>query len=156
MIDWQKNGVNLTDENRKKLFDIFNQYRILTAGNHGILGKQALNEQLKKIFFQHGQQQSNYYFFHGLPIMITANDYHLGLFNGDIGICLWVNGALMVCFADKDKLVAINQLSPSVCEPAYAMTIHKSQGSEFDCVAVCGAVTSAVVKSRVDLYYHHT
>ncbi|WP_394260911.1 exodeoxyribonuclease V subunit alpha [Moraxella boevrei] len=137
LIDWQKNGVNLTDENRKKLFDIFNQYRILTAGNHGILGKQALNEQLKKIFFQHGQQQSNYYFFHGLPIMITANDYHLGLFNGDIGICLWVNGALMVCFADKDKLVAINQLSPSVCEPAYAMTIHKSQGSEFDCVAVC-------------------
>lgn len=62
LIDWQKNGVNLTDENRKKLFDIFNQYRILTAGNHGILGKQALNEQLKKIFFQHGQQQSNYYF----------------------------------------------------------------------------------------------
>lgn len=75
--------------------------------------------------------------FHGLPIMIIANDYHLGLFNGDIGICLWVNGALMICFADKDKLVAINQLSPSVCEPAYAMTIHKSQGSEFDCVAVC-------------------
>ncbi|ELA08316.1 exodeoxyribonuclease V subunit alpha [Moraxella macacae 0408225] len=141
---WQKttnmDSVNIdTDEfdtNCKKLFATFNQYRILTAGNHGILGKQMLNEQLKKIFLQKtGLVNHNYYFYHGLPIMINTNDYHLGLFNGDIGICLWIKESLMVCFADK--LVAINQLSPSVCEPAYAMTIHKSQGSEFDCVAVC-------------------
>ena len=75
----------------------------------------------------------------GRPILITRNDYGLDLYNGDIGICLWdsVKQSLRVWFERPDgslKSYAINLLP--TFETVYAMTIHKSQGSEFGEVLV--------------------
>ena len=66
--------------------------------------------------------------------MIRRNDYNLRLYNGDIGIFLKDEaGQLRVCFPDADG--QYRWITPSrlpLLEPAYAMTVHKSQGSEFD------------------------
>ena len=72
--------------------------------------------------------------YHGRPIMITQNNYHLGLFNGDIGLCLMdEKQQLRVYFQMTDGTIADFQSSrlPSL-ETVYAMTVHKSQGSEFE------------------------
>ncbi len=120
---------------RQQLFNVFDTYRILSAGHHGKLGVTLLNmmivEQHKKLL----TTRSDNYFYHGLPVMIQKNDYQLELFNGDVGICLFVQGQMKVCFTDK--VIDASRLNIESCQPAYAMTIHKSQGSEFNHVAIC-------------------
>lgn len=71
---------------------------------------------------------------HGTPVMITVNDYELELYNGDIGL-LWRSeaGVLEACFGKMDGTVRrlpVQSLPQFV--PAWALTVHKSQGSEFD------------------------
>jgi len=68
----------------------------------------------------------------GRPILITQNDYALGLYNGDIGLCLFDDEKAKVFFEQPDgsiKSVLASRIPEH--ETAYAMTIHKSQGSEF-------------------------
>lgn len=128
----------------EKLFGVFDNYRILSAGHHGKLGDTAINQAIshyhkRKVL---NLPLSDSYFYHGQPIMMLTNDYQLGVFNGDIGICLLVEHPndtqplqLMACFADK--VIDISRLNTDSCTTAYALTIHKSQGSEFGHVAVC-------------------
>ncbi len=75
--------------------------------------------------------------YHGRPVMVTLNDHALGLYNGDIGICMRdeedPDQRLKVYFELPDG--SVKAVIPSRVpqhETAYAMTIHKSQGSEFD------------------------
>lgn len=72
----------------------------------------------------------------GTPVMVTANDYALGLFNGDIGVVVDAGGARRVAFgpAPAPRLVPLNRLE--AIETVHATTIHKSQGSEFSHVIV--------------------
>ena len=80
--------------------------------------------------------------FHGQPLLVTENRHADGLANGDIGICWEVGGERAVYFPapvaeatpDGVRRVPVGQLPPT--EPAWALTIHKSQGSEFDAVGV--------------------
>jgi exodeoxyribonuclease V alpha subunit len=108
----------------------------------------------------------------GRPVMISRNDYELNLFNGDIGIAMMVAGndgrqELRVCFvaADSsaksavDKSVAeksnVRQLLPTRLpdhETAFAMTVHKSQGSEFSDVALVLPENHSPVISRELIY----
>lgn len=123
-------------ETRQQMFELFDSYRILTAGHQGQLGSATINQKLSTLYHRTTKlPKAEGFFYHGLPVMMTHNDYQLGLFNGDIGICLEVDKTIWVCFADK--VIASSRLSRESCEPAYAMTIHKSQGSEFDKVAIC-------------------
>jgi exodeoxyribonuclease V alpha subunit len=78
--------------------------------------------------------------YHGRPIMITVNDYQLELFNGDVGL-VWADpehdGQLRVFFAAEGG--GMRSFSPFRLprhETVYAMTVHKSQGSEFEQVAL--------------------
>lgn len=115
----------------------FNQYRLLTALREGPYGVTGLNEKLEKLFHRQGfihrpfNQLNKHYA--GRPIMISRNDSPLGLFNGDIGIILPDDdGALRAYFQYPDG--AIKGIQPNrlpLHETAYAMTVHKSQGSEF-------------------------
>ena len=112
----------------------FNRYRILSSSNHGDFGTVAINRALAE---RHRRDLGLAYgeFFHGLPLLVTANDYRLELFNGDIGLCWQRAGGLVVRFPGQ-KTVALNQLNPRQLLPAYALTVHKAQGSEFDEVAL--------------------
>lgn len=76
-------------------------------------------------------------FYRNRPLLVTENRHADGLANGDIGVCGWADGARVVHFPDGaggTRAVPLGQLPPT--EPAWALTIHKSQGSEFDAVGV--------------------
>lgn len=137
MQQWYSKPVNIFEaNNRKGLFEVFDRYRILCAGHQGQLGTQSINQQMSLAFTEFSKiTRTKAYFYHGLPIIIQNNDYQLGLFNGDIAICLLYQGQLYACFAEK--VIPIQRLSRESCDYAYAMTIHKSQGSEFHTVAIC-------------------
>ncbi len=135
------NDNNLTDEQLIQragvLFDTFNQFRILTAGHQGNLGDDEINARLENTHKKRLKlplSSSNWY--HARPIIIKKNNYHQSLYNGDIGLCLQIGNEFKLYFEHKSALVPVNMLNESDLSTAYAMTIHKSQGSEFDHVAI--------------------
>ena len=107
------------------------KFRILVANKSLEIGTDKLNQKIEKLIGK--TIDSNY---KGKPIMITQNSYSLGLFNGDVGI-IWpdATGKLRAYFDGKqDKAFSLNMLPKY--ESVYAMTIHKTQGSEFDEVVI--------------------
>ncbi len=141
-------------ESFNNLMNMLNQFKVLTAGHHGRAGDHAINEYLSE---QHKKllklPLSKSPWYHGRPIMILQNSYELGLFNGDIGICMQSGeGRLEVFFENQDQGIAINMLSNDRVATAYAMTIHKSQGSEFTHVAICFDDNNARLLSKELIY----
>ncbi|TYK64582.1 exodeoxyribonuclease V subunit alpha [Colwellia echini] len=152
--------------NVKDAFTLLSQFRVLCATRQGDYGVEQLNEQIKgylgkstpfHLQTQQGQQSHNM-LYHGLPIMINQNDYRLGLYNGDIGIIWHVedkngNKHLMACFEESSAVDGIRKILPSRLpqfESVYAMTIHKTQGSEFTHVAmVLSANDNASDESKI-------
>ena len=129
------------------LMNVFDQYRILASTKHGDLGVKGINNFITNSI----QQKFNLggaEWYLGRPVMITQNNYKLGLSNGDIGIC--VNhrknkGEFEVYFQSSNKWVSTSRLPKSI-QTAYAMTIHKSQGSEFYKVAIVLDESEAALK----------
>ena len=117
----------------------FDDYRVLSAIRHGNLGLNVLNEQIEQRVLEATQQAKQGEWYVGRPVMMTYNDYQLGLSNGDIGICFkqQQQGQIQfaVYFPSLQKWVAAARLPKSI-HTAYALTIHKSQGSEFTHTAV--------------------
>ncbi len=92
-------------------------------------------------------------FYPARPILITANDYQLELFNGDLGVCFLDAGRLWAFFpgpAGEPRRLPLARLPPH--ETAWAMTVHKAQGSEFDRVLLVLGDTDSRVMSRELLY----
>ena len=123
------------------VIQVFDDYRILTAIRHGAFGLKQLNQQMEQRLL-HGlsrytAKQGDWYV--GRPVMMTYNDYQLGLSNGDIGICFkrqrQGQTQFEVYFPSLEKWVLATRL-PKNIETAFALTIHKSQGSEFTHTAV--------------------
>lgn len=149
-------------------FALLAQFRVLCATRQGDFGVEQLNEVIKSYLGKNNApyQQNQHALYHGQPIMINENDYRLGLYNGDIGIIWRVVDQegkvhLMACFEDTSseskKLddaeptqPAIRQILPSRLpkfESVYAMTIHKTQGSEFSHVAMVISATESEQQS---------
>lgn len=114
----------------------FANFRILCALRKGEFGVEEINRQLEAALHAAGLVDSSNRFYHGRPIMITSNDYTLNLYNGDIGLCLrdpQTEQRIRVFFQDAEgQLRAILPSRLPGHETAYAMTVHKSQGSEFE------------------------
>ncbi|MGD9240425.1 MAG: exodeoxyribonuclease V subunit alpha [Desulfobacterales bacterium] len=117
------------------------RFKILCALNIGPLGAQAINKLAEQVLSRQNLIQldpmAENPWYAGRPVLITRNNYQLGLFNGDIGITLPAAEArekqLFVYFPDDTggvRRFQIHQLPEH--ETVYAMTVHKSQGSEFD------------------------
>jgi len=138
------------------LMETFNQFRVLTAGHNGEWGDHYINKyftqwHLAELKLPLGQNT----WFHGRPVMVLQNNYELGLFNGDIGFCLQTGNErsrLEVFFENKKQGIAVNLLNEEVIATAYAMTIHKSQGSEFDHVAITFDNSHARLLSKELIY----
>lgn len=138
----------------KKLFEILNAYRILCASHHGTFGDDQINDYLSSSHraFQKIPPSASPWF-HGRVVMITKNLYDLGLFNGDIGICLWGSSGLSVYFEGESlRMVAVDMLSEAVVSTAYAITVHKSQGSEWQKVAIVFDENSERLLSKELIY----
>lgn len=120
------------------VFDSFNALRILTPLRKGRLGVEGLNpwvDALMRRVLPHTTGASRQWYV-GRPVMVTRNDYRQDLFNGDIGIALPnADGELRVWFPDAAGVGQYRAVAPIRLpshETAWAMTIHKSQGSEFE------------------------
>lgn len=115
------------------LFEILTAVAIITPLRVGRFGTRAINERVKQALVPSGTPA-----FAGMPVLVTANDYALGVFNGERGV-LVINandGAYTALFpndgADASSYRAIPYERLTASETAYAMTAHKSQGSEFN------------------------
>jgi exodeoxyribonuclease V alpha subunit len=89
----------------------------------------------------------------GRPLLITHNDYELGLYNGDTGVIVQAGGGrLDAVFERGGELVAFTPTRLAAVETVYAMTIHKSQGSQFDTAAVLLPDPGSRILTRELLY----
>lgn len=133
----------------------FNGFRVLCALHHGPRGVVAVNRQVETALAERGFAVRPGSWYPGRPVLITRNDYGLGLYNGDIGVCLPhpESGELRVWFEPAEG--GPRSFAPSrlpECQTVYAMTIHKSQGSEFEEVAVILPGEDSRVLGRELLY----
>jgi exodeoxyribonuclease V alpha subunit len=138
----------------KEAHEAFSKFQVLCPTHEGELGEFALNK-LACSFYQ-TENESGSSIYSGLPIIIEKNDYSLELFNGDIGIILpqsTVNSQLLAWFPDKKngyRSISPARLPPH--RPAYAITIHRSQGSEYDKVMIVIPSIESEILSRNLLY----
>ena len=132
----------------------FERFRVLCAVREGRRGVEAINRQLADEARALLAPGSTTPWFSGRPVMVLRNDPLLKLFNGDIGITLpGADGAPLVHFADAAggfRAVPALRLPPH--ETAFAMTVHKAQGSEFDEVLVLLPAQRSRVLTRELLY----
>ena len=140
-------------ETPAQALDAYDKTRLLCATNRGPFGVEVLNSRVSSAMLARNQLPDAS-LFAGLPIMITRNFLPLGLFNGDTGILWSFDDELRACFRDTDGSIrdfSINRLPEY--KPAWASTVHKSQGSEFDSVLlVLPADAQAEVLSRELVY----
>tara|TARA_R110002072_G_scaffold170552_2_gene324137 strand:- start:56723 stop:58753 length:2031 start_codon:yes stop_codon:yes gene_type:complete len=129
----------ILDNLAKAILQAFGRFQLLAALRKGEFGVEELNLRIESILRNEPQQQSHEWYA-GRPVMLTRNDYALKLMNGDIGIALPYpdagadNSRLRVAFMDSSHANGIRWVLPSrlqSIETVYAMTVHKSQGSEF-------------------------
>lgn len=132
---------NMQDQWAEKVLDTYNDFQILTAIREGVWGVEGVNQVVEN----HIKNELNILsdrksWYHGRPVMVTKNNYNLDLMNGDIGITLrWSdpekeNGQPELRVAFKVAKGVIKWVVPSRLndvETVFAMTVHKSQGSEF-------------------------
>ena len=136
--------------------EAFNSFRILCAHRRGPHGVSNLNRIVETELEGAGMLAREDRWYHGRPILITRNDYQLDLFNGDTGLIVRDeerDGALRAQFIDPEGRIrsfAPTRLPPH--ETAYAMTIHKSQGSEFDRIFVALPNGPSLLLSRELIY----
>lgn len=104
--------------------------RVLTALRDGPQGARGLNHRIETLL-----AGANAGYFHGRLLLVTENSYRHRLFNGDIGICLRDPHGAMVAWFAGDDIAHPRAFHPAALpahESAFAMTVHKAQGSEFD------------------------
>jgi exodeoxyribonuclease V alpha subunit len=131
-----------------------NQFQLLCAHRKGQWGVDGLNlhieDVLRKHYFIAGQGQH----YNGKPIIISRNNYQLNLFNGDIGLLASSeSGGLKAYFLKPDA--GIREVSPArlpVYQTAWALTVHQSQGSEFEHVLLVLPEEMSPVLSRELIY----
>ena len=125
----------------------FEAFQVLCAVRKGPWGVEGLNERITRALFARKLIDGDQQWYEGRPVLMTRNDYGLGLMNGDIGIALKLpegdgqarRHVLRVAFARNDGQGGIRFVLPSRLndvETVYAMTVHKSQGSEFSHTAL--------------------
>jgi exodeoxyribonuclease V alpha subunit len=147
-----------------ELFEGFHAFRCLCALREGPSGVVGLNQAIEGELERRGLIDPSHRWYPGRPLMITRNDYNLRLFNGDIGLVLpdpAAAGRLVACFprteanpgsgaGDPWRRLLPSRLPPH--ESCYAMTVHKSQGSEFDRVLLVLPEHDAPLLTRELLY----
>jgi exodeoxyribonuclease V alpha subunit len=124
----------------QKLLKAFDAFQLLCAVRKGPWGVEGLNQRITAALLRARLIDSDQQWYEGRPVLMTRNDYGLGLMNGDIGIALKLPESdggpqvLRVAFPRNDGQGGVRFVLPSRLndvETVYAMTVHKSQGSEF-------------------------
>ncbi|MCR5219697.1 MAG: exodeoxyribonuclease V subunit alpha [bacterium] len=127
----------------------FRDFAVLCSHRQGTLGAESFNTALERELQNRtliGRRGGRY---HARPIMVVENNYQLDLFNGDIGV-IFHNEA---CFLNAEgRLVKFSPFCLPACETVFAMTVHKSQGSEFNRVLLVLADSASGLLTRELVY----
>ena len=151
------------------VLDAFNHFQVLCAVRQGAAGTERLNRDIAARLLSAGLIESDRGWYEGRPVMMTRNDYSLGLMNGDVGISLRMPGSdgaprLYVAFPmtrgsrfvdAQDDGALVRCVLPSRLgdvETVFAMTVHKSQGSEFEHTALVLPEDASPILTRELLY----
>jgi exodeoxyribonuclease V alpha subunit len=123
-------------------------FRLLCAhrrGPYGVSGWTALIEAWI------GQEATGWYV--GRPLLVTENDYGLNLYNGDTGVVIAAgDGQVSAAFERQGRIVELSPTRLAAVDTVYAMTVHKSQGSQFQTAAVVLPEPSSQILTRELLY----
>ncbi len=132
-------GLNSFEAWACKVLQAFESFRVLCAVREGLWGVAGVNSVIERALFDAQLLQGNGEWYEGRPVMVTRNDRALGVANGDVGLVLRspvVGEALRVYFSAGDGLRSVATTRLQSVETAFALTVHKSQGSEFEHVVV--------------------
>lgn len=154
LLDGYQHYINAVEQGAEALqcVQAFEQFRLLAAVKNGPQSVASVNALMLAMLAKRGWRTAQP-FYAGRPILISQNHYRLALFNGDVGIVLPnASGELQACFAVNDEVrwVALSRLPAH--ETVFAMTVHKSQGSEFDHIALLLPEDDSAVLSRELIY----
>ena len=141
-----------TQQDPLTCMQLFEKTQVLCALNNGAESVDSVNSLIEQALAKQSWR-THQGFYHGRPIMVMKNDYSQGLFNGDTGLVMNNDqGVLAACFLDNRMLrwVPLNRLPAH--ETAYAMTVHKSQGSEFEEVCIILPEQATALLTRELLY----
>lgn len=138
----------------RDILHCFGASQLLAVVREGPYGVSGLNEAVAKQLRQYRLIQGSDVWYAGRPVMITRNDYQLGLYNGDIGIAIAdETGKLRVWFEWPDgEVKGILPGRLPAHETVFAMTVHKSQGSEFENVLMILPAEDSALLTRELIY----
>lgn len=141
------------------------RFQLLCALRQGPWGVNGLNQRIETILQRHHLIDPTSPWYEGRPVIVTRNDYTLGLMNGDIGITLPypqrhrtsgdLEWTLRVAFPTHDGSAPIRWVLPSrlpLADTVYALTVHQSQGSEFEHCALLLPPERTAVLTRELIY----
>jgi exodeoxyribonuclease V alpha subunit len=123
-----------------RVMQAFSRFQVLCSNRQGKNSVADINYRVEQKLAEHKRINLSGLWYLGRPVMVTQNNPSLNLYNGDIGICMPDSlsaGKLMVYFQRPDG--SVKKYLPArvpPCETVFAMTIHKSQGSEFEEVLI--------------------
>ena len=157
----KKGGVTEESETLwlRQVLELFGQFQLLAVVRKGPFGVEGLNRNVARILAGAGLISGIDGWYPGRPVMVTRNDYSLGLMNGDVGIYLpvwdFVQEKLIYRVVFPMVEGSLKKVLPSrldTVETVYVMTVHKSQGSEFDHTVLVLPDTKSPVLTRELLY----
>lgn len=143
-----------TDGDEVGALQALGRFRVLCAHRRGLSGVEGWTARIESWLSEDVEgfaPDAGWYL--GRPVMVTANDYSLRLFNGDTGVVVArPGGPLTAVFDQGGRPVSVSPSRLSNVETVFAMTVHKSQGSEFDHVAVVLPPVTSPLLTRELLY----
>jgi exodeoxyribonuclease V alpha subunit len=128
------------------------EHRLLCAHRRGPYGVRHWNRQVERWLTEATGEPIWSDWYTGRPVLVMANDYGLGLYNGDTGVTVLHNGGLRAVIASAGGPLEFATSRLSDIETMHAMTIHKSQGSQADEVTVLMPPDDSRLLSR-ELFY---
>lgn len=137
IVDGYREYLNARDQT--EIFGAFDKFRILCALREGPAGVVAVNRLVERVLMHERLISPERKWYAGRPVLIKRNNYNLRLFNGDVGIALPDPSAendIRVFFPDGGGTRKFHPYRLPDHETVFAMTVHKSQGSEFDKVVL--------------------
>lgn len=143
----------IASDSPEEMFKTLKSFRLLSPHRRGPLGVRYLNQKVEDILISEGLVFRYEKWYHGRPIIINQNEYSLNLNNGDIGICFHdAQGNKQVLFPKETGFMSIAPSRLPDFSNAFALTVHKSQGSEFDHIKIVLPDKVSPVLTRELLY----
>lgn len=129
-------------------------FQILCASRKGYFGCESMNEFAEDLIVQSGLLHKSGKIYHGLPLIVTENDHSMKLYNGDTGVLYHGSGGSVRAYFESSggSFRSVLPLQIMSWEQAYALTIHKSQGSEYEHIVIMLPSNDSGLLSRELLY----